>query len=96
MAIKNIKIANFKSFKNLEVEFGRFNVLIGGNASGKSNFVQIFKFLRDIIDYGLDNAISMQGGIEYLRNINIGSSEDFSVEVVVSDQRPQMNQYLYS
>ncbi len=88
MAIKKIKIANFKSFKDLEVEFGRFNVLIGGNASGKSNFVQIFKFLRDIIDYDLDNAISMQGGIEYLRNIIIGSSEDFSVEVVVSDQRP--------
>jgi len=63
-------------------------VLIGGNASGKSNFVQIFKFLRNIKDYGLENAISMQGGIEYLRNINIGSSENFSVEVVVSDQNP--------
>ncbi|MBM3236151.1 hypothetical protein FJZ31_07610 [Candidatus Poribacteria bacterium] len=58
MAIKKIKIANFKSFKDLEVELGRFNVLIVGNASGKSNFVQIFKFLRDIKDYGLDNAMS--------------------------------------
>ena len=88
MAIKKIRIANFKSFKDLEVELGRFNVLIGSNASGKSNFVQIFKFLRDITNYGLDNAISMQGGIEYLRNVNIGSSEDLSVEIVVSDQRP--------
>lgn len=48
MAIKKIKIANFKSFKDVEVELGRFNVLIGANASGKSNFVQVFKFLRDI------------------------------------------------
>lgn len=86
MTIKKIKIANFKSFKDLEVELGRFNVLIGGNASGKSNFVQIFKFLRDIKDYGLDNAISMQGGIEYLRNMSIGSSENFSVEVVASTE----------
>lgn len=82
MAIKKIKISNFKSFKDLEIELGRFNVLIGPNASGKSNFIQIFKFLRDITDDGLENAISMQGGIEYLRNINIGSAENFSLEVV--------------
>jgi predicted ATPase len=86
MSIKKIKITNFKSFKNLEVELGNFNILIGANASGKSNFIQIFKFLRDITNDGLNNAISMQGGIEYLRNINIGSCEGLSVEIV-SDQK---------
>jgi len=86
MAIKKIKISNFKSFKDLEIKLDKFNVLIGANASGKSNFIQIFKFLRDITNYGLDNAISMQGGIEYLRNVNVGSSENFSLEVV-SDQK---------
>ncbi|RLL89265.1 hypothetical protein CN13_06330, partial [Petrotoga sp. HKA.pet.4.5] len=86
MAIKRIRVRNFKSFKDLEVELGKFNVLIGANASGKSNFIRIFEFLRDIVKHGLDNAISMQGGSEYLRNISIGSSEDFSLEVV-SDQR---------
>lgn len=85
MAIKKIRVTNFKSFKKLEVELGKFDVLIGANASGKSNFIQIFRFLRDITKSGLDNAISMQGGVEYLRNINIGSSENFSVDVV-SDQ----------
>jgi len=87
MAIKKIKISNFKSFDKLEVELRNFNLLIGANASGKSNFIQVFKCLRDITKHGLENAISMQGGIEYLRNLNIGSSEDFSVEVVsdVSD-----------
>jgi len=85
MAIKKIRILNFKSFKDLEIELGKFNVLIGANASGKSNFIQIFKFLRDITNYGLDNAISMQGGVEYLRNINIGPSKNFSLEVT-SDQ----------
>jgi predicted ATPase len=83
MAIKKIKISNFKSFKDLEVELGKFNVLIGSNASGKSNFIEVFKFLRDIVNHGLENAISIQGGIEYLRNINIGSSENLSLEVVL-------------
>ena len=85
MAIRKIRIANLKSFKELEVDLGKFNILIGANASGKSNFVQLFEFLRDIPRSGLDNAISMQGGVEYLRNINIGSAENLSVEVI-SDQ----------
>src|SRR3989304_860445 len=81
MAIKKIILTNFKSFKNLEIELANFHILIGANASGKSNFIQIFKFLRDVINLGLDNAISIQGGVFYLRNIKIGSSDNFSMEV---------------
>ncbi|MEW6006553.1 MAG: AAA family ATPase, partial [bacterium] len=82
MAIKKIRLTNFKSFKDVDIELGNFNILIGANASGKSNFIQIFKFLRSIPIWGLDDAISGQGGIEYFRNINIGSSEGFSLEAV--------------
>jgi predicted ATPase len=85
MGVKRISVTNFKSFERLEIELGKFNVLIGANASGKSNFVQIFEFLRDISNHGLDNAVSLQGGVEYLRNINVGASENFSLKVV-SDQ----------
>ncbi len=92
MAITKIKISNFKSFKNLEIELGMLNVLIGSNASGKSNFIQIFKFLRDITNFGLENAISMQGGIEYFRNINIAASEPFSVTVVSNQEHGLMIQ----
>ena len=84
MAIKKIKVSNFKSFRNLEVELDKFNVLIGANAAGKSNFIQIFKLLRDIANHGLDNAISMQGGVEYIRNINIGASSNLSLEVIAN------------
>lgn len=69
--IKKIRISNFKSFKELKLELGNFNILIGVNVSGKFNFVQIFKFLRNTRNHGLENAISLQGGVEYLRNINI-------------------------
>jgi len=86
MVIKKIKVTNFKSFGNLEIELGNFNVLIGPNAAGKSNFVHIFEFLRDIVSSGLNNAVSMQGGVEYLRNINIGSSERLSINVVSTQE----------
>ncbi|MFZ8801558.1 MAG: AAA family ATPase [Candidatus Calescibacterium sp.] len=86
--IRKIKVKNFKSFKDLEVGLGKFNVLIGPNSSGKSNFIQIFKFLRDIRNYGLDNAISIQGGVDYLTNINIGPYESLSIEIEVIPDRP--------
>lgn len=82
MSIKKVRAVNFKSFKEVDVELGKLNVLIGANASGKSNFVEIFKFLRDISNYGLNNAISMHGGAEYLRNINVGASNELSLKIV--------------
>jgi predicted ATPase len=58
-----------------------FNILIGSNASGKSNLIQVFIFLRDIAKYGIGNAISLQGGIDYLRNTVIGPSEELSYKI---------------
>jgi len=86
MSIKRIEVTNFKSFEHIDIELGNFNVIIGANASGKSNFVDIFRFLRDIATSGLDNAISMQGGVEYLRNINIGASKNLSIKISSDDE----------
>ena len=58
-----------------------FNILIGSNASGKSNLIQVFIFLRDIAKYGLSNAISLQGGVDYLRNTVIGPAEELSFKI---------------
>lgn len=74
MYFKEIKLENFKSFDKLHIELNRFNVLIGPNAAGKSNFIHIFKFIRDIIENGLDNAISLQGGPNYIKNINLANN----------------------
>ena len=86
MSIKRIEVRNFKSFKELKIDLGKFNVIIGANASGKSNFVHIFEFLRDITTSGLDNAVSLQGGVEYLRNMNIRVSEDLFIKIVADQE----------
>ncbi len=90
MSVKRIRVRNFKSFRDLDVELRPFNVLIGANASGKTNFVRIFEFLRDITHHGLENAISLQGGVPYLRNLNLGASEDLCVEVESDDEEYQV------
>lgn len=73
MAITKIKVSNFKSFDELEVELRPLNVVVGGNASGKSNFLEIFRFLRDMITVGIVNALSLRGGMEYLANFQTPS-----------------------
>jgi len=75
MAITNIKVSNFKSFKDLDLDLGRFNVVIGANASGKSNFVEIFRFLKTLEDKNLADAVSLHGGRESILNKKLGPSE---------------------
>lgn len=70
MSISEVQLSNFKSFYKASTVLNKFNVVVGANASGKSNFVQFFKFIKDIRAFGLDDAISMQGGAEYLFNAN--------------------------
>ncbi|WP_010477281.1 AAA family ATPase [Thermococcus zilligii] len=48
MRLKKLVVKNFKSLRNCEVELGKFNVLVGPNASGKTNLVEVFKLLRKI------------------------------------------------
>src|SRR5512136_3218994 len=87
MTIKKIHVENFKSFSEIDVELSRFNVVIGSNAAGKSNFISAFRFLRDIARHGVVNAISLQGGAEYIRNATIGGGHDLVVRVSYEPER---------
>ena len=82
MPIQHIYVENFKSFSRIDLEVSQFHVVIGSNAAGKSNFISIFKFLRDIAKFGIVNAIAMQGGSEYLQNTKIGTLHDLKIKVV--------------
>jgi predicted ATPase len=83
MKIKRIKVKNFKSFGKLDLEFNNFNVIVGANASGKSNFLQIFRFINQLERDTLANAVSVCGGTSSLINFNNPQKEleiDLSIE----------------
>ncbi len=66
LLIEKIRLRNILSFgdKGEEIELRRLNVIIGQNASGKSNLVDAIKLLRSLPqDKGLANFISRNGGI---------------------------------
>lgn len=60
--IKTVKFVNFKSLSPQTVELGPLNVLIGANASGKSNFVDAFKFLQHCLLDGVSGAVARRLG----------------------------------
>ena len=50
--VVKVTIENFLSFKHAEVRLGKLNVLIGPNASGKSNFTKALRLLRNHVRLG--------------------------------------------
>jgi predicted ATPase len=64
-ALDRITIKGFKSIKSLEnFELGKLNVMIGGNGAGKSNFVDMFRMLRAMVDENFANFIEEHGGAD--------------------------------
>ncbi len=60
--IRNLHLQNFKSLKEVSINLGRLNVLVGPNMSGKSNLIDVFRLLSRTVapaagTYGLPNAI---------------------------------------
>ena len=80
MKLEKIKVSNFKCFKNINIDLINFNVIIGKNASGKSNIINIIKFIKDMLVNGIDEAIDLQGGINYLYNSSIKAKEPIKIE----------------
>lgn len=93
MKIKRIRAENFKSYKKVNIELNNLNFIIGGNASGKSNYVNILKFFNDIIYYGLDDAILLQGGIKYLFNSNSRKNGSISLyfEIDLTEEEKEIS-----
>lgn len=65
--ITRIVIEHFKSIEYLNLELGNLTVLVGPNATGKSNVVDAVTFVRDAIRHGLDRAVSQRHGIDSIR-----------------------------
>jgi predicted ATPase len=69
--IRSIQVQNFKSLKDVSANLQNRNVLVGPNMAGKSNFVDVFRFLARMVLpgpnlYGLTKAIAEGGGFTEL------------------------------
>lgn len=70
MILSRIKLKNWRNFQTVDVALSDTTYILGANASGKSNFLDVFRFLRDVSKReggGLQKAILDRGGISKLR-----------------------------
>ncbi len=88
MKLANIEIKNFKSFKDITVDLNDFNTIIGESASGKSNFIETFKFLKDICD-DYEKGMRMHGN-ELLQNINLKSKTPTCIKVLFKEDNQSL------
>ena len=64
-----LRLKNWKNFKSVEVDLQNRMFLVGPNASGKSNLLDAFRFLRDLASLGggFGEAVHRRGGMNAIR-----------------------------
>ncbi|HMA45817.1 MAG TPA: AAA family ATPase, partial [Frankiaceae bacterium] len=62
-----IGATRFRSLVNVDVPLGPLNVLVGPNNSGKSNLLDVIRFLSDSVHTDLRPALDQRGGFERVR-----------------------------
>jgi len=65
--LTKIRAKNFKSLKDVSLHLGQRNVLVGANMAGKSNVIDLFRFMSHMIfaptgSWALTNAVAVRGG----------------------------------
>lgn len=77
---RHIEITNFRSIKHASIRLAPFTVVVGPNASGKSNFVDAFVLVRDIAT-DASTAVSARGGIGGLRRWTKNKPTDVTIDL---------------
>lgn len=97
--LKRLFLKNWKSFRYAELPLYPLTVLIGTNASGKSNLVEAFEFLRRIADgHQIEAALAgdkilppIRGGISWAA---LKPEPEFTLKALVDGEGEQID-YLY-
>ncbi|HLP45268.1 MAG TPA: AAA family ATPase [Candidatus Kapabacteria bacterium] len=89
MYISKLRLMNWRNFKAVNVPLGERMFFVGPNASGKSNLLDVFRFLKDITrpDGGLQKAVMMRGGLAKIRNLSARKNLQVEIEVELTDSK---------
>ncbi len=66
--LRRVQIRNYKSIAFCDVTLEPMTILVGRNATGKSNFLDALGFLRDVVVKGVREAVHAHGGRDAVLN----------------------------
>lgn len=98
MQITRIRLKNWRNFRSLDVQLSDVSYVLGPNASGKSNFLDVFRFLCDVSKQkggGLQAAVSDRGGISKLRCLHARKDPEVLIDVEVAESISEPAKWRY-
>ena len=98
MFITHLKLKNWRNFRNAKVDFQDITYIMGPNAAGKSNFLDVFRFLRDIANPqggGLQQALNSRGGMSKVRCLAARNDPKILIDVKLSDSIDESPKWQY-
>ena len=91
-----IHLENWRNFTQVGIDLQRRVFLIGPNASGKSNLLDVFRFLYDLVAIGggFQEAVRKRGGVSRLRCLAAHRYPDIAIQVHIgTDEVTPMWEY---
>jgi predicted ATPase len=91
-----VVLANWRNFTHVEAPLQRRLFLVGPNASGKSNFIDAFRFLSDVVTVGggFQAAVARRGGVSMIRSFSARRHPSVRITVVLgTDASPHEWEY---
>lgn len=87
MRFSKIHLENWRNFTRVDASLQQRMFLIGPNASGKSNLLDVFRFLRDLVRVGggLEKAVEDRGGVSRLRSLAARRNAEIIIDVEIVD-----------
>lgn len=86
MKFTQVHLENWRNFTKVDVSLQQRMFLVGPNASGKSNFLDVFRFLRDLVRIGggLEKAVADRGGVSRLRSLAARRYPEIVIDVQIT------------
>ena len=87
MEFSHVHIKNWKNFRDLSFDVGHRLFIVGPNAAGKSNLLDVFRFLGDIVapGGGMAQAVEQRGGLKKVRSLFSRQHPSPSIDVKLRD-----------
>lgn len=95
MRLVHLEVKNWRNFKSVSFDMSDRLFVVGANAVGKSNLLDIFRFLHDIaaVGGGLQFALEKRGGLPKVRSLfsrnNAGGAVVIDVRLVDGEDKWQ-------
>lgn len=83
-----LALSNWRNFSSVRLPLQSRMFLVGPNAAGKSNLIDAFRFLSDIVTVGggIESAIQRRGGVKMMRSFSARRYPAVRIRVAVGSQ----------